>query len=139
MGFPAEKLEIEITETLLMNRGSKGIEELKKMASIGVSLALDDFGTGYSSLSQLKQLPIHKLKIDRSFVSNIEADSNDQTIVETIIAMAQSLNMNTVAEGVETPGQQAFLLQQGCNSIQGFYRHRPAPAREIEALLRRKP
>ena len=134
--FPAEKLEIEITETLLMNRGSKGIEELKKMASIGVSLALDDFGTGYSSLSQLKQLPIHKIKIDRSFVSNIEHDSSDQTIVKTIIAMAQSLNMNTVAEGVETPGQQAFLLKQGCDSIQGFYRHRPAPAREVEKLLR---
>jgi EAL domain-containing protein (putative c-di-GMP-specific phosphodiesterase class I) len=136
MGFPAEKLEIEITETLLMNRGSKGIEELKKMASIGVSLALDDFVPGYYSLSQLKQLPIHKLKIDRSFVKNIEFDSNDQGIVKTIIAMAKILNMRTVAEGAETVGQQNFLLSQDCDYIQGFYRHRPVPAYEVVKLLR---
>ncbi len=133
--FPAELLEIEITETLLMNRGEKGIEELKKMASIGVSLALDDFGTGYSSLSQLKQLPIHKLKIDRSFVRSLETDHSDQAIVETIISMAHSLNMQVAAEGVETVAQQDFLLTRGCDSIQGFYRHRPAPAHEIEKML----
>jgi len=136
-GLPADKTEIEITETLLMNRGQKGIDELKKMASLGVSLALDDFGTGYSSLSQLKQLPIHKLKIDRCFVKNLEHDASDQTIVNTIIAMGKNLGMSIVAEGVETAQQQAFLLRQGCDSIQGFYRHRPAPAREIEKLLRK--
>ena len=136
-GFPAHKAEIEITETLLMNRGSKGIDELNKMASIGISLALDDFGTGYSSLSQLKQLPIHKLKIDRSFVQNLEADNSDRSIIQTIIAMGQSLNMGIVAEGVETIGQQDFLLASGCDLIQGFLRHRPAPVGEVEKLLRR--
>ncbi len=135
--FPAEKLEIEITETLLMNRGNKGIEELKKMASVGVSLALDDFGTGYSSLSQIKRLPIHKLKIDRGFVHQLETDRSNQTLVKTIIAMAQSLGMKTVAEGVETAEQQSYLLEQGCDFIQGYYRHRPAPVSEITALLKR--
>lgn len=135
-GLPAEKIEIEITETLLMNRGSKGIDELKKMASIGLSLALDDFGTGYSSLSQLKQLPIHKLKIDRSFVQNLESDSNDRSLIKTIIAMGKNLGMEIVAEGVETPGQQVYLLAQGCDAIQGFLRHRPAPVSEIEKLLK---
>lgn len=136
-GLPAEKIEIEITETMLMNRGQLGIKELLKMRSSGITLAMDDFGTGYSSLSQLKKLPLDKLKIDRSFISNLETDRDDQSIVKTIIAMGKSLNLKIVAEGVETEGQQEFLLQNGCDSIQGFHRYQPVPAIEIERLLHR--
>ncbi len=135
IGFPAEKLEIEITETLLMNRGERGIKQLRKMSALGISVALDDFGTGFSSLSQLKVMPIDKIKIDRCFVQEIESDEDDRTIVKTIIAMAKNLGMKVVAEGVETIGQQAYLLQNGCDEIQGFYRHRPAPASDIEKML----
>ena len=97
--FDFYKLEIEVTETLVMNRGKIAIEELIKMRSLGVSLAMDDFGTGYSSLSQLKMLPIHKVKIDRSFVKNIMTNDEDKTIIRAIISMAKTLGMQTVAEG----------------------------------------
>lgn len=138
IGLAASQIEIEITETMLMNRGKSGIDELLKMRSSGISLAMDDFGTGYSSLSQLKKLPLDKLKIDRSFIGNLATDRDDQSIVKTIIAMGKSLNMRIVAEGVETPEQQDFLLQNGCDSIQGFYRHHPVPAVEIEELLKKR-
>ncbi len=133
--FPAHKLELEITETLLMKRGGIGIEELNKVRNMGVSLAMDDFGTGYSSLSQLKQLPINKLKIDRSFIMNLDQDESDQTIVKTVITMGKNLGMRIVAEGVENQQQQDILLQLGCDMIQGFYRQRPASVQQIESLM----
>lgn len=136
-GMPANRIEIEVTETLLMNRGESGIRELHKMRAAGVSLALDDFGTGFSSLSQLKQLPIHKLKIDRSFVMNLENDEDDRVIVRTIIAMGRNLGLGVVAEGVETEFQQQWLLECGCDCIQGFLRARPMPVSEVEVLLNR--
>jgi diguanylate cyclase (GGDEF)-like protein len=136
-GFPAQKLEMEITETLLMKRGDEGIAELNKMRDIGVSLAMDDFGTGYSSLSQLKKLPIDKLKIDRSFVMNLEQDERDQALVKTVITMGKNLGMSVVAEGVENRQQQDILLQLGCDLIQGFYRQRPVGVQKIEPLLER--
>jgi diguanylate cyclase (GGDEF)-like protein len=134
-GLPAEKIEIEITETLLMNRGKLGINDLLKIRSCGIALAMDDFGTGYSCLSQLQKLPLDKLKIDQSFITNLETDEGDQAIVKTIIAMGKSLNIKIVAEGVETAGQQDFLLQHGCDSIQGFHRSQALPAIEMERLL----
>ena len=137
-GMRPDRIEIEVTETLVMNRGESGIRELHKMRADGVSLALDDFGTGYSSLSQLKQLPIHKLKIDRSFVMDLERDEDDRTIVRTIIAMGRNLGLRIVAEGVETEYQQRFLLENGCDYIQGFLRARPMPVAEVEKLLLRK-
>jgi len=137
MDFPAEKMEIEVTETLVMNRGKEGIDELKKMRSLGITLALDDFGTGYSSLSQLKRLPIHKLKIDKSFVNNLEHNHDDQVIAKTIISMGKNMGLKIVAEGVETAGQQKFLLDNGCDYIQGYYRHYPVPKAEIEIFFKR--
>ncbi len=136
-GFPAQKLELEITETLLMKRGDEGIAELNKMRDTGVSFAMDDFGIGYSSLSQLKKLPIDKLKIDRSFVMNLEQDEKDQALVKTVITMGKNLGMSVVAEGVENRQQQDILLQFGCDLIQGFYRQRPASVQQIEQLLER--
>ncbi len=137
-GMPADRIEIEVTETLVMNRGESGIRELHRMRADGVSLALDDFGTGYSSLSQLKKLPIHKLKIDRSFVMNLETDEDDRVIVRTIIAMGRNLGLRIVAEGVETEFQQQWLLECGCDFIQGFLRARPMPVIEVERLLSRR-
>ena len=134
-GCPAQQLEIEITELLVMNQGVQGIEELHKLGSLGFLIALDDFGTGFSSLSQMKNLPIRKLKIDKSFIDNIERDEKDRRIIEAIISMGKSLNIRIVAEGVETASQQRYLLEQGCDVIQGHLRHRPVPGREIEPLL----
>ena len=134
-GMPADRIEIEVTETLVMNRGDSGIHELQKMRDHGILLALDDFGTGYSSLSQLKKMPIHKLKIDRSFVMDLEQDEDDRVIVRTIIAMGRNLGLEIVAEGVETAFQQQFLLDNGCDYIQGFYRARPMPVEQVEKLL----
>jgi diguanylate cyclase (GGDEF)-like protein len=133
--FPVQNLELEITETLLMNRGDEGIAEINKMRDMGVSFAMDDFGTGYSSLSQLKKLPIDKLKIDRLFVMNIEQDEKDQALVKTVITMGKNLGMSVVAEGVENRQQQDILLQFGCDLIQGFYRQRPASVSKTELLL----
>lgn len=135
--FPVQKLELEITETLLMKRGDEGITELKIMRDMGVSLAMDDFGTGYSSLSQLKNLPIDKLKIDRSFVKNLEQDVKDQALVKTVITLGKNLGMSVVAEGVENRQQQDILLQSGCDLIQGYYRQRPASVAQIELMLER--
>ncbi len=134
-GMRADRIEIEVTETLVMNRGDSGIHELRKMRDHGIQLALDDFGTGYSSLSQLKKMPIHKLKIDRGFVMDLEQDDDDRVIVRTIIAMGKSLGLKIVAEGVETAFQQQFLIDNGCDYIQGFYRARPMPVVEVEQLL----
>jgi len=137
MDFPAEKMEIEVTETLVINRGQGGIDELNKMRSLGVTLAMDDFGTGYSSLSQLKNLPMHKLKIDKSFVTDLEKNDDDKVIAKTIIDMGKNMGMKVVAEGVETEGQQTFLLDNGCDFIQGYYRHYPVPKKEIELLFKK--
>lgn len=136
MDFPPEKMEIEVTETLVMNRGKEGINELQKMRSLGVTLAMDDFGTGYSSLSQLKSLPMDKIKIDRSFVKDLETNPDDKIIAKTIIAMGKNMGLKIVAEGVETQGQQEFLLENGCDIIQGYYRGYPVPKAEIEKLFK---
>jgi EAL domain-containing protein (putative c-di-GMP-specific phosphodiesterase class I) len=106
------------------------------LRELGVLVAMDDFGTGYSSLAALRRLPIDVLKIDRSFVLNADRDEGDAEIVKMIIALARALKLDVVAEGVETEGQAAFLKLCGCPAAQGFLYARPAPAREIEKLLR---
>ena len=135
-GFPAERFEFEVTETLLVEEGGYALQQLTEMRQqVGMNIAMDDFGTGQSSLSQLKFLPIGKLKIDRSFVRDLPGDSNDAAITRAIILMAHTLGLTVVAEGVETPEQHRFLCQSGCDHLQGFLYGRPMPAEQVTQLL----
>jgi diguanylate cyclase (GGDEF)-like protein/PAS domain S-box-containing protein len=134
-GLAAEHLELELTETLLMQDSETVVKALRKLKAIGVILSLDDFGTGYSSLSYLKRFPIDNVKIDRSFIHEVTSNVDDAAITKAIIAMARSLNMKTIAEGVETERQVTLLIANQCDLIQGYFFSRPLPAKDIEALL----
>jgi EAL domain-containing protein (putative c-di-GMP-specific phosphodiesterase class I) len=136
VGLAPEYMELEITEDLLLEHNQTNIITLTKLRNHGIHISIDDFGTGYSSLSYLKRLPIDTLKIDQSFVRDIDTDPDNKAIASAIIAMANSLHLNVLAEGVETDEQLAFLRAQGCNEIQGFSFSRPLPADEFERLLR---
>jgi len=138
-GFPAELLEIELTESIIIQDVEETILKLDRLKEMGVRLSIDDFGTGYSSLSYLKRFPIDILKIDRSFVKGLTTDPDDATIVSTIIAMAHNLKMNVVAEGVENGKQLQFVDQQGCEEVQGFFFSQPiAPESITDLILSRK-
>ena len=130
-GFPASQLEVEITEGVLLENSRETVQLLHKIRSLGVSLAVDDFGTGYSSLSYLTRFPIDKLKIDQSFVRDITTDASDAAVASAIIAMAHSLKLAVVAEGVETLEQYEFLSQRQCDVAQGFYFGRPVTSTEF--------
>ena len=130
-GLPAHRLELEVTEGLLMEDAEGTLEVVRAVKRLGVGLALDDFGTGYSSLSYLRRFPFDKLKIDRSFIQAIGADAGARAIVEAILAMAHSLGLRVTAEGVETEEQLAFLRSHGCDQIQGFLLGRPMPAEQL--------
>ncbi len=134
-GFRPQWLALEITEGEIMRHPDKAINVLKHISELGIEIAIDDFGTGYSSLSYLKRLPLDKLKIDQSFVRDVPGDSEDEAIVLAIIALARSMGLDIIAEGVETLQQQAFLLQEGCSQIQGFLHGRPMTAEAMHALL----
>ena len=133
-GLDASQLELELTESVLMEDSDGSSDILANLKALGVSLSIDDFGTGYSSLSYLKRFAINSLKIDRSFVSDIESDPNDQAIVTAIIAMAHTLNLKVIAEGVETRAQALLLRQFGCDQIQGYWVSRPLPSTEMLRL-----
>ncbi|HLD23388.1 MAG TPA: EAL domain-containing protein, partial [Sulfuricurvum sp.] len=124
-GCKEEWIELEVTEDQIMMNPDEAIEILREISSIGVKIAIDDFGTGYSSLSYLKKLPINKLKIDQSFVRELPHDEDDRAITKAIIALAQSLNLEIIAEGVETREQKEFLVQNGCENIQGYLYSKP--------------
>jgi diguanylate cyclase (GGDEF)-like protein/PAS domain S-box-containing protein len=132
----AQSLELEITEGVLMARSEENMATLQKLAHMGVALAVDDFGTGYSSLAYLQRFPIHALKIDQSFISGIGSDDHDTALVTAILAMAQSLRLKVVAEGVETQEQVDFLRTRGCLGAQGFYFSRALTGLQIADLLR---
>lgn len=134
--LPPEALKLELTEGILMQGVEHTLTTLNALTAMGVGLSIDDFGTGYSSLSYLKRFPIQELKIDQSFVRDITTDHNDATMVRTIILMAHSLNLDVIAEGVETEEQAMFLKQCGCESAQGYYYSRPLPCEDFENLVR---
>lgn len=133
--LPADKLELEITENFIIRDADRAIDELNKLREHGVLLAIDDFGTGYSSLSHLKRLPIHKLKIDQSFVRDLSTDDNDLAIANAIIAMGNSLHLTVIAEGIETKQQANLLKEAGCQQGQGYLYSPPITADEMEILL----
>lgn len=135
-GMSPVLLQLEVTESMVMRNVSRAIKVLDAIQNRGIRLAIDDFGTGYSSMSLMKQFPIDTIKIDRSFVRDLPVDSEDQAIAQAIISMGKALGMTVIAEGVETPEQEAFLRRHACDEMQGFLFSRPLPARQMADLLR---
>jgi diguanylate cyclase (GGDEF)-like protein/PAS domain S-box-containing protein len=135
-GLTPECLELEITESMVMQNAEHATETLQKLKAMGVSLAIDDFGTGYSSLAYLKRFPIDCVKIDRSFIKDIPVDADDMAITKGVIALGHSLRLKVVAEGVETKEQQEFLQANDCDEMQGFLFSKPLPAEEVTTLLK---
>ena len=135
-GMPPELLELELTESMIMEDGDKTVKRLMALKGMGLHLAIDDFGTGYSSLSYLKNFPIDRIKIAQIFVRDISTDPGDAAIVETVLAMARGLNLEVIAEGVETEEQFAFLMSRQCNEMQGYYFAFPLSPQDVELLVR---
>jgi diguanylate cyclase (GGDEF)-like protein len=135
-GLPHEQLELELTEAVAMKNPQAAIAVMDDLFAQGVRMSIDDFGTGYSSLSYLKRFKVYKLKIDQSFVRDITHDPEDKAIVSAIITMATELGMHTIAEGVETSEQLAFLRLKGCDEVQGYYFSKPLPSEQFASFVR---
>ena len=133
--LPPEYLELELTEGVAMLNPVEAIAVMNNLHERGIRMSIDDFGTGYSSLSYLKKFKVYKLKIDQSFVRDISVDVEDKAIVSAVIQMARSLGLKTIAEGVETATQLAFLGEQGCDEVQGYFFSKPLPAEQFEAFI----
>ncbi len=134
-GIDPTLLELEITESLIMEDVARAVAMMNRLRDLGVQLSIDDFGTGYSSLSSLKNFPVSRLKIDRSFVSMLPGDADDCVLVKAVIALGHQLNLKVVAEGVETQGQQDFLSASHCDEMQGLHFSRPISPEEVEKML----
>ncbi len=137
-GLNPKYLQLEITENVSMKFLDENIRILEELRSLGVNIAMDDFGTGYSSLNYLMKLPIDSLKIDKSFIDNINESNNKELIMDTIIKLAHSLNLEVIAEGVETLDQLNVLKKMSCNKIQGYLFSRPLPKDEMEEFFNKK-
>jgi EAL domain-containing protein (putative c-di-GMP-specific phosphodiesterase class I) len=135
-GLKANYLELELTESMVMQNVEEAIETMRELKAMGVRLSIDDFGTGYSSLSCLKRFPIDVLKIDKSFVKDILTEDEDMPIVPIIITLAHGRKLQVIAEGVETDEQLAYLRKYHCDQLQGYLFSRPVPADECAKLLR---
>ena len=137
-GRKPEMFELEITESTVMQNPDRATKLLNELREIGIRLAIDDFGTGYSSLSYLKQFPVHTLKVDQSFVRDLPHNRDDVAITRAVIAMAHSLKMNVIAEGVEREEQLTLLTAEGCDEFQGFYCAKALPENELIAFLKER-
>jgi EAL domain-containing protein (putative c-di-GMP-specific phosphodiesterase class I) len=138
LGTPAPGIDLEITESVIMEDIAANIEKLQRVRGLGLGIAVDDFGTGYSSLRYLAQLPVQTLKIDRSFIITMLKEADTMTLVATVISLAHSLRLRVVAEGVETEAQAARLQQLGCDEMQGYLFSRPLTFEQMTALLVRE-
>jgi EAL domain-containing protein (putative c-di-GMP-specific phosphodiesterase class I) len=136
-GLPPHRLELEITESALLNNSAATLEVLRGLRALGVRISMDDFGTGYSSLSYLRSFPFDKIKIDQSFVHDLEHSADSAAIVGAIVGLGRGLGMRVTAEGVETAGQLARLRTAGCDEVQGYYFSRPRPGNEVAGMIER--
>lgn len=134
--LPPDGLELEITESMVMHSPDRAVTTLSRLRDLGIAVSIDDFGTGYSSLGYLKRFPIDNVKIDRSFIKDLPHDADDAAITRAVIAMARSLRIRVVAEGVETAEQLEFLRAHECDECQGFHLSEPLPADELAAFAR---
>ncbi|MGO8835240.1 MAG: putative bifunctional diguanylate cyclase/phosphodiesterase, partial [Roseiarcus sp.] len=134
-GLEARSLELELTESLIMQDVDQAVATMKELQRLGVQLSIDDFGTGYSSLAALKTFPVARLKIDKSFIDDLESNENDRAVASAVILLGQKLNLRVIAEGVETDEQVAFLRANNCDEMQGYHFSKPIPPNEIAKLL----
>jgi len=134
-GANPRRLKLELTESLLLDNVADTIAKMEELKARGVGFSLDDFGTGYSSLAYLKRLPLDQLKIDRAFVKDALSNANDAAIVQAIVALGRSLQLQVIAEGVETWEQREFLVQQGCHHCQGYLFGKPGPVESLAPFL----
>ena len=134
-GLPPDRLEIEITESIAMEDIERTIVVLNQLAGRGIGVTIDDFGTGYSSLNYLKRLPIQRVKIDQSFIKDIATDPDDRAIIQAVTAMAHTMKLSVVAEGVETEDQLSFLRSTGCDEAQGYLFGKSLGAEEFKELM----
>jgi len=139
-GVPHDRIGVEVTETVLLGgHGDRVSAVLDTLHAAGIRVALDDFGTGYASLTHLKQFPVDEIKIDRSFIRDLERDANDAAIVTAVLQLGRSLRLDVTAEGVETPEQARFLMNEGCTHVQGYLYAKPIPADQVGWFLRDRP
>jgi EAL domain-containing protein (putative c-di-GMP-specific phosphodiesterase class I) len=131
----AQWLELEVTESLIMRDVQQAVDKMRELETMNIALSIDDFGTGYSSLAALKSFPISRLKIDKSFVRDLAHSTDDQAIARAIISLSHQLHMRVIAEGVETGQQRDFLVENGCDEMQGYLFSKPVPPDEIAAML----
>jgi EAL domain-containing protein (putative c-di-GMP-specific phosphodiesterase class I) len=137
-GLESRRLELEITESVLLFNSEATLATLHRLRALGVRISMDDFGTGYSSLSYLRSFPFDKIKIDRSFVHDLTSNPDSMAIIRAVTGLGASLGMTTTGEGVETQAELDYLKSEGCTEAQGYFFSRPKPASEVFSLLRRQ-